>query len=473
MQYTTPADFPADFLWGASTSAYQVEGGWDADGKGPSIVDRRTHFPEGTTDYKVASDHYHHFESDIALFAQLGLKAYRFSIAWTRIQPDGTGAVNRPGVDFYHRLIDALIAHGIEPIATMYHFDLPAALDERGGWSNRSTIDAFVEYARILFTEYGSKVKYWLTINEQNMMVLHGDAVGTTGASGAEAGKKGIYQQNHHMFLAGARASALLHELVPEAKIGPAPNIVSIYPATSAPEDVIAADDWDAVRNLMYLDVAVHGRYHPLAWRYLTERGWQPDFAEGDEQVLAAGKPDIIAFNYYATQTVGASRGDASDLAARKGDQQIVRGEIGLYRAVKNENLPTNAFGWEIDPVGLRTTLRRLRDRYQLPLVITENGIGGYDKVEDGAVHDEYRIDYYRRHIEQLQLAISDGVDLFGYCPWSAIDVISTHSGASKRYGFIYVDREEFDLKDLARIKKDSFDWYRTVIDSNGSDLGR
>lgn len=470
MQHRQLKPFPSDFLWGASTSAYQVEGGWDADGKGPSVVDARTHFPEGTTDYKVASDHYHRYLEDVELFAELGLKAYRFSIAWPRIQPKGTGPVNQPGVDFYHRLIDALLARGIEPIVTMYHFDLPQALDEQGGWSNPATVDAFAEYARILFTEYGQKVKYWLTINEQNMMILHGDAVGTTGKAGG-SGKKGLYQQNHHMFLAQARAMALCHELLPEAKIGPAPNVVSVYPATCAPEDVVAADDWDAVRNLLYLDLAVRGSYHPLAWAYLVERGWEPEIAEGDLQVLASGKPDFIAFNYYSTQTVGASRGDASDLQARKGDQQIVRGEVGLYRAEKNPHLQTNAFGWEIDPVGFRTTLRRTWDRYRLPLIITENGIGAFDKLEDGRVHDHYRIDYYRRHIEQIQLAISDGVDVFGYCPWAAIDLISTHQGCSKRYGFIYVNRDEFDLLDLARIKKDSFDWYRRVIDTNGSRL--
>lgn len=470
MKYTNLEPFPADFLWGASTSAYQVEGGWDADGKGPSVIDARTHFPEGTTDFTVASDHYHRFAEDVALFAELGLKAYRFSIAWTRIQPTGTGEVNQAGVDFYHRLIDALLEHDIEPIVTVYHFDLPHALDEQGGWNSRATIDAFADYCRILFTEYGAKVRYWLTINEQNMMILHGDAVGTTGRSGG-SGKKALYQQNHHMFLAQARATALCHELAPQAKIGPAPNIVSIYPASSAPEDVIAADDWDAVRHLLYLDLAVRGTYHPLAWAYFVERGLEPEIAEGDLEILAAGTPDFIAFNYYATQTVGASRGDSSDLAARKGDQQIVRGEIGLYRAEKNPNLPTNAFGWEIDPVGLRTTLRRLWDRYRLPLIITENGIGAFEKLEDGQVHDDYRIDYYRRHIEQLRLAVNDGIDVFGYCPWTAIDVISTHSGCSKRYGFIYVNREEFDLLDLARIKKDSFGWYQKVIASNGADL--
>lgn len=470
MQFQHLRPFPDAFLWGASTSAYQVEGAWDEDGKGPSVVDLHIHRPDGVTDFTVAADHYHRYREDVALFAELGLRAYRFSIAWTRIVPDGDGEVNTAGVAFYHRLIDELLARGIEPIVTLYHFDLPAALDDRGGWSNRQTIDAFARYARILFEEYGSKVTRWLTINEQNMMVLYGKAIGTTGRSG-DADRKTIYQQNHHMFLAGARAMALCHQMLPAAKIGPAPNIVSVYPASPAPQDVIAADDWDAIRNLMYLDVAVRGTYHPVAWAYLVERGIAPDIADGDLEVLAAGRPDFIAFNYYSTQTVGASTGDASDLQHRGEDQQIVRGELGLYRAAKNAHLPTNEFGWEIDPVGLRTTLRRLWDRYRLPLIITENGSGAFDELVDGRVHDPYRVDYLRRHIEQIQLAINDGVDVFGYCPWSAIDLVSTHQGISKRYGFIHVDRTETDLKNLSRSKKDSFHWHHEVIATNGADL--
>ncbi len=280
MDYAQLKPFPTDFFWGASTSAYQVEGGWDADGKGLSVIDVNTKAPPGTTDFKVAADHYHRYAEDVALFAELGLKAYRFSIAWTRIIPDGDGELNPAGVAFYHALIDELLDKGIEPIITMYHFDLPAALDAKGGWGSRATVDAFVRYARVLFEEYGPKVTYWLTINEQNMMILHGDALGTRGKAG-ESGKKVVYQQNHHMFLAQARAMTLCHELLPEAKIGPAPNIVSVYPESCAPADVIAADDWDAVRNLLYLDLAVHGRYHPLAWAYLAERGWEPEIAEG------------------------------------------------------------------------------------------------------------------------------------------------------------------------------------------------
>ncbi len=470
MKYSTPAKFPADFFWAAATSAHQVEGAWNEGGKGVSVLDVSTHRPEGTAGFDTASDHYHRYAEDIALFAELGLKAYRFSIAWTRIIPDGDGDVNPEGVAFYHRLIDELIKHGIEPLVTMYHFDLPDALDEKGGWNNRHTIDAFERYAEVLFTEYGDKVKYWLTINEQNMMILHGVAVGSLGRSGGD--KKVMYQQNHHMALAQARAMALCHRVLPEAKIGPAPNIVSVYPESCNPADVIAADDHDAVRNLLYLDLAVRGTCHPVAWAYLVEKGYEPEILDGDLEILAAGKPDFLGFNYYNTQTVAAPRGDGTDVQARAGDQQVVKGEEGVYRPADNTHLPVNSFGWGIDPQGLRTTLRRIWDRYRLPLVITENGLGAIDELVDGRVHDDYRIDFLRQHIDQIGLAIQDGVDVFGYCPWTAIDLVSTHQGFKKRYGFIYVNRGEEDLRDMARIKKDSFFWYQNVINTNGADLG-
>ncbi len=470
MRYREPKPFPENFLWGASTSAYQVEGAWNEDGKGPSVIDARTKYPLDTTDYKVTSDHYHRYAGDVALFAELGLKAYRFSIAWSRVIPDGDGAINAKGLDFYHKLIDELLGKGITPIATMYHFDLPQALQDRGGWSERATADAFVRYARVLFEEFGSKVPFWLTINEQNMMILHGAAIGTLDES-VEHSQKDLYQQSHHMLVAQAQAFAACHELAPDARIGPAPNIAYVYPATSKPEDVLAAADFNAIRNWLYLDVAAHGRYNPTAWAFMVEREIVPTFGQLDEGVLKAGHPDFIAFNYYATCTVAAPLGDGTDVGAIEGgDQQMTMGEEGVFRAVANPFLRKNEFGWEIDPVGFRTTLRELWDRYHLPLLVTENGLGAFDTLEsDGTVHDGYRIEYLAQHIEQMQWAITDGVEVLGYCPWSAIDLVSTHQGSSKRYGFIYVDREELNLKNLARIRKDSFFWYKRLIERNGS----
>ncbi len=468
MQHKELKPFPEGFLWSASTSAYQVEGAWDLDGKGPSVIDARGTYPEGTTDFKVASDHYHRFAEDVALFAELGLKAYRFSIAWTRIIPDGDGAVNQAGVDFYHRLIDALLAAGIEPIVTMYHFDLPAALDAKGGWTDRATVGAFARFAEVLFREYGSKVTYWLTINEQNMMVLHGEAIGTVKPG---MPKSAVYQANHHMMLAQALANQLCHKLVPGGKIGPAPNISAVYPASCHPLDVLAADDVNAIRNWLYLDMGVHGYYNSTAWAYLEAQGAAPEIAEGDLDILAADRPDFIAFNYYSTMTVARPGSEDVDRRAGEADQQLDPGEPGVYAGAANPHLPRTEFGWEIDPIGFRTTFRAIWDRYRLPLLVTENGLGAFDKLEDGQVHDSYRIDYLRDHIEQIQLAVTDGVEVLGYSPWSAIDLVSTHQGSSKRYGFIYVDREEFDLKQLTRYKKDSFAWYAKVIASNGADL--
>ncbi|NSB12589.1 glycoside hydrolase family 1 protein [Clostridium beijerinckii] len=463
-------DFPKNFLWGASTSAYQVEGAYNEDGKGLSVQDTKEPFP-GTPDFKVSSDHYHHYKEDVALFAEMGFKTYRFSIAWTRIIPNGVGDVNPKGIEFYNNLINELLSHGIEPLVTMYHFDLPDALQREGGWSNRKTADAFVNYAKVLFENFGDRVKYWLTINEQNMMILHGGAIGTVN-DGVENIEKELYKQNHHMMLAQAQTMKLCHSMCPKAKIGPAPNISSIYPASSRPEDILAASNQSSIRNWLYLDMAVHGRYNPIAWSYMVEKGIEPTIEDGDMEILKGGNPDFIAFNYYCTGTAEESKIEDKEVSTQGGDQQIAVGDLGVYKGASNPNLEKTQFGWEIDPIGFRNTLREVYERYNLPIIITENGLGAYDDVEENdTINDDYRIDYLRKHIEQARLAITDGVDLIGYCPWSAIDLISTHQGFKKRYGFIYVNRDEFDLKDLRRIRKKSFFWYKKVIETNGEEI--
>ena len=353
----------------------------------------------------------------------------------------------------------------------MFHFDMPAALDERGSWGNRDSIDWFLNFAKVMFENFGDRVKYWLTINEQNMLTLVGPVIGTLMIpEGCTNVLKETYQQNHHMLVAQAKAMALCHEMLPGAKIGPAPNISLVYPASCKPEDVLAAQNYNAIRNWLYLDMAVYGVYNNLVWAYLEENDACPEFGEGDEEALKSGHPDFIGFNYYNTATVEAS--DGTEKLDPGADQQTARGEKGVYRGYKNPNLPTTEFGWEIDPMGFRATIREMYSRYRLPMIVTENGLGAYDTLtEDGKVHDQYRIEYLRKHIEQIHLAISDGAEMMGYCPWSAIDLISTHEGMVKRYGFIYVDRDEFDLKTLDRYRKDSFYWYKKVIASNGEDL--
>lgn len=461
--------FPENFLWGASTSAYQVEGASLEDGKGPSCQDVKE-VPAGTSDLKVCADEYHHYKEDIALFAEMGFKVYRFSISWSRMIPQGTGEVNPKGIAYYNNLINECLKYNIVPLVTMFHFDMPAALDERGSWSNPDSVDWFVNFAKVMFENFGDRVKYWLTINEQNMLTLVGPVIGTLHIpAGTTNVLKETYQQNHHMLVAQAKAMALCHKMIPDAKIGPAPNISLVYAASCKPEDVLASQNFNAIRNWLYLDMAVYGRYNNLVWSYLEENDATPEFTPGDEEALANGHPDFIGFNYYSTATVAYSDGSE---ALKDGDQQSAGGIPGVYKTVKNPNLPRTEFNWEIDPIGFRNTLREVYSRYHLPIIITENGLGAYDTLgEDGKIHDTYRINYLRAHIEQMRLAITDGVEMMGYCPWSAIDLISTHEGMRKRYGFVYVDRDEFDLKTMKRYRKDSFYWYKKVIASNGEDL--
>ncbi len=450
--------FPSDFFWGASSSAYQIEGASRADGKGPSVQDTKA-IPEGTPDFTVCSGHYGRYAEDVLLFAELGLKAYRFSIAWTRIIPQGTGEVNQAGIDFYDNLINELRGQGIEPIVTIYHFDLPAALEAKGGWASRETIEAFVRFSRICFERFGDRVTYWQTINEQNVMTLVADHV-----VGGSREDYPIYQANHHMFVAQSQAMALLHELRPECKIGPAPNISVTIPASSDPKDVLAARYWDAVRNWLYLDAAVYGEYNTLALDFITRSGHSLDVTDEDLAIMKNGKPDFIAFNYYNTDTVAYVEGKT--LVDEDGNIH------GPGEPADNPHLARTRFsGWWIDPVGFRTTLQEIHSRYRLPLIVTENGLGEQDELVNGEVNDDYRIDYLRDHITQMKAAIDSGVPVFGYNPWSVMDLISTHEGFLKRYGFIYVNRTNDDELDLARIKKKSFGWYRKVIDSNGADL--
>ena len=464
-------DFPADFLWGASTSAYQVEGASLEDGKGPSVQDIKV-IPEGTPDFKVASDQYHHYKEDIKLMAEMGFKTYRFSFFCFLLIPEGTGAVNPKGIEYYNNLIDECLKYNIQPLVTMYHFDLPAAIQAKGGWGNRDTIDAFVNFAKVMFENFGDRAKLWLTINEQNMLTLAGPVIGTFDPTGVENVTKELYQQNHYMMVAQAKAMALCHEMVPGGKIGPAPNISCVYPASCNPADITAAETFSAIRNWFYFDMATAGVYNHQVWSYLEAHDALPEIQPGDMEILASGHPDFLAFNYYSTATVAAFPEDEAFDPNAPVDQQKNGGEPGYFKPVPNKNLLKTEWGWEIDPIGFRNTLNQVYSRYRLPIIITENGLGAHDKLEeDGTIRDDYRIEYLQRHIEQMQLAIDDGVQMMGYCPWSAVDLISTHEGFDKRYGFIYVNRGNFDLKDLRRIPKKSFYWYKKVIATNGKDL--
>ncbi|EGO9123485.1 glycoside hydrolase family 1 protein [Enterococcus faecalis] len=467
--------FPQDFLWGSASAAYQVEGAWNEDGKGASVWDEFVRLPGKTfkeTTGDLAVDHYHRFKEDVALMKQQGLKAYRFSIAWTRILPEGRGRVNQAGLKFYSDLIDELLAAGIEPMVTLYHWDLPAVLQkEYGGWESRKIIDDFVAYAKILFDAFRGKVRYWISLNEQNVFTSLGYqlAVHPPGVTD----NKRMYEANHIANLANAAVINAFHELEMPGKIGPSFAYTPVYAVDAHPANVLAAENAEDLLSHFWLDVYLWGEYPIAALNYLQEQGVAPTIKEGDLALLRSAKPDFLGINYYRTDTVAANPLDGVGIGkmnttGEKGSE-TESGVLGLFKKVNNPYVERTNWDWAIDPQGLRIALRRLASRYQVPILITENGLGEYDTLtEDKQIHDTYRIDYLRSHIQAIQEAITDGVSVIGYCTWSYTDLLSWLNGYQKRYGFVYVDQDETQKGSLERIPKDSYYWYQKVIETNG-----
>ncbi len=478
MEHEKLEEFPQDFLWGSASAAYQVEGAWDQDGKGESIWDRFVTIPGKTfkgSSGAVAVDHYNRYKEDIQLMAEQGLKAYRFSVAWTRIIPDGNGEVNEAGLQFYEDLIDELIANKIEPILTMYHWDLPQALqDEYLGWEGHQIVDDFTRYAEILFERFNGKVNYWITLNEQNNFITHGYLSATHPPNVKDP--KRMWQANHHASLANAQVINKFRELNIEGKIGPTFEYRPSYSVDAKPENQLAADIREELNTNMWLDVYTFGRYPKLAWNYLEKEGIAPEISEGDLEILKAGKPDFLGLNYFQSVAVEHNSVDGVGLGienhtGKKGSFEE-SGIPGLYKEVIDPSIEYTNWDYTIDPVGLRIALRRLYSRYNLPILITGNGLGEYDRLERGdRIRDEYRIDFIRNHILALQAALTDGIEVLGYCTWSYTDLFSWLNGYQKRYGFIYIDRDETDEKELTRHKKNSYYWYKQVIATNGTDL--
>lgn len=471
--------FRNDFLWGSASAAYQVEGAWNKDGKGPSIWDIYTKKP-GTT-YKdtngdIAVDHYNRYKEDVALMAEMGLKAYRFSISWSRIYPNGRGEINEDGLKFYENLIDELIENNIKPIITIYHWDLPQHLqDLYGGWESREIIDDFNDYCVTLYKRFGHKVKHWVTLNEQNVFIGLGYMTALH-PPGVKDNKR-MLQANHIANLANAKAIQSFRTYVPNGMVGPSFAYGPTYPYSCKPEDILASENAEDMNSNWWLDVYCKGTYPSFALKYYEKLGIAPIIEDGDLELLEKGKPDFIGVNYYRTSTVavneldGVGATDGMNTTGKKGTSKE-SGIPGVYKTVKNPNLEATNWDWEIDPMGLRTGLRRLTSRYGLPILITENGLGEFDTLEENeVVNDDYRIHYLKSHIKACREAVTDGVELLGYCTWSFTDLLSWLNGYQKRYGFVYVDREEDDLKELKRIKKNSFYWYKDVIKSNGENL--
>lgn len=487
-KHTESLSFPQGFLWGGATAANQLEGAYDADGKGLSTSDMAPFVPyelRGGKDFtfdvdsiqleeylsgnsgvyfpkRNGVDFYNHYKEDIALFAEMGFKVLRLSIAWTRIFPTGEETVpNEAGLAFYDKVFDELLKHGIEPLVTISHYEMPVELSRKyNGWENRIMIDLYLKFASTLFDRYKDKVKYWITFNEMNMILTSLYTGGGILEDRIQGTKEQVaYQATHHQFVASALAVKIGKEKIPGAQIGCMICRLETYAASSKPEDVLQTLKEDQM-NLFYPEVQARGEYPSYMQRYFKENGIELVKEPGDDQILKDNTVDFIAFSYYMTYIGKYDPDDNSNSGM-------------LVSQIKNPHLQVTEWGWPIDPIGLRIALNRLYDRYRMPLFIVENGLGARDVVEeDGSIHDSYRIDYLQKHIEQMREAIQDGVELMGFTSWGPIDIIScSTSEMEKRYGFIYVDQDNSGKGTLNRSRKDSFYWYKKVIESNGAEL--
>lgn len=490
-------NFPKDFLWGGATAANQFEGGWNEDGKLDSTADHFTLgsrksprlFTEKIDEKKYfypshqASDFYHHYKEDIALMAEMGFKIYRMSINWTRIFPNGDDKTpNKKGIEFYRNVFKELKKYNIEPLVTISHYEMPYHLAETyDGWYARETIGFYLNYCKVLFTEYKGLVKYWLTFNEINSLILDGNGYFSGGILSSsqknmEAGLVGElddltkdqkhedvvkqYQALHHQLVASALAVKLAHETSSDYQVGCMIAGITQYPYTCKPEDVLLSQQ--ERRNIFYYcpDIQVKGKYPKYAKRYLKENDIQIKMNLEDECILSEGTVDFFTFSYYSTGCVTT-------------DDQIAKTAGNLVFGVANPYLEKSQWGWQIDPIGLRYFLNEIYDRYEIPMMVVENGLGQEDKLEeDLSIHDDYRIQYMKEHIAAMGEAIEDGVELIGYTPWGCIDLVAASTGEmKKRYGFVYVDADDEGDGTFNRYKKDSFYWYKKLIETNGKSL--
>lgn len=467
--------FPKNFLWGGAMAANQCEGAYKEDGKGLSIQDvmprgikgPRTKEPTPDNMKLIGIDFYHRYKEDIRLFAEMGFKVLRLSIAWSRIFPKGDEErPNEAGLKFYDAVFDECHKCGIEPLVTLSHYETPLYLAEHyNGWLDRKMIGFYEHYVRTVFTRYKDKVKYWLTFNEINSILDSPFMSGGINTPKEELAESQLYQAIHHELVASASATKIGHEINPDFKIGCMILSMPIYPLSPDPRDVIAAMEEDH-KNMMFADIHVRGEYPGYMKRYLREHKIEVRFEDGDAEMLK-NTVDFVSLSYYVS------------VCATADPEKNIRGEGNLLGGVPNPTLKASEWGWQIDPCGLRYILNTLWDRYQKPLFIVENGLGAVDHLitgKDGqpTVKDDYRIKYMRDHLQQVEEAIEDGVDVIGYTSWGCIDLVSASTAElKKRYGFIYVDRNDDGTGTLNRYKKKSFYWYKDVIATNGECLCR
>ncbi|MDN6968904.1 glycoside hydrolase family 1 protein [Oenococcus sp. UCMA 17063] len=449
-----------NFFWGNSTSSIQTEGAWDTDGKGKSVYDIQSS-TDNASDWKNAIDEYHRYEEDFDLMQNQGINFYRFQISWSRVNPTGDGKFSERGMAFYSRLIDALLIRGIQPMICLYHFDMPLALAEKyNGFLSRHVIDAFIRYGTEVIKRFSNKVKYWITFNEQNLYHTS-DVFRISGYLKGPRTNDELYQISHHIMLAHAGIANYIHEQT-NCLIGGMLAYAEIYPASPKPEDIQIARKTDEFINRNLLDAFVYGHYSNEVLTYLRNHDINMDWQVVDKKILSKLHSDYIAFSYYRSETI----------SAEQVPQDIIPNYYVDYGIKKNPYLKTSEWGWDIDPLGFQDVLVKIYNEYGIPVFPIENGIGVHEKFAGSEIQDDYRIEYHRSHINAMKNAIKfNGVDVLGYLVWGLIDIPSSSGNMDKRYGMVYVNRDNHDLKDMRRVTKKSYWWFRKVIKTNGEDL--
>ena len=490
------AGFPEGFFWGGATAANQLEGAYNEDGKGLSTADMVPFVPrsesggvntETLTRSQVLDilagnhddayypkrwgvDFYHHYKEDIALFAEMGFKMFRLSINWARIFPRGGDAEpNEAGLAFYDSVFDECAKYGIEPLVTLSHYETPLALAlNYGGWANRELIEIFERYARTVMERYRGKVRYWIPFNEINMMLNLPYTAGGVFIEEHENELETIFQALHYQLVAGARVAAIAREIDPENRVGNMLGMNLFYPKSCRPSDVLEAQYGNRV-NWHFMDAQVRGHYPARFWTYIKKNGLELDITDEDLAAIRENTVDFISFSYYYSNCAGSSDEDERMLAfvPERGTDEY------HPHKVTNPYLMPTEWGFNTDPVGLRVAINETWDRYEKPIIISENGLGALDTVEaDGSIHDPYRIEFLRDHIAQMCACVEEGVEVIGYTSWGPIDIVSAGtSERSKRYGYIYVDADDWGHGTFDRSRKDSFAWYKHVIETNGAEL--
>ncbi|WP_318369218.1 glycoside hydrolase family 1 protein [Enterobacter sp.] len=453
---------PDNFLWGNSVSSMQTEGAWNEGGKGPSVYDIRE-ASEFASDWKVATDSYHRYEEDFDYMQDLGMNCYRFQIAWSRVCPQGDGEFNEEGIAFYDRFINGLIKRGIEPMICLYHFDMPLALAEKyNGFTDRHVMEAFVRYGKKMIDCFGDRVKYWLTFNEQNIYHMP-EAFKVAGYLKGDKTLRELYQISHHVMMCHVLLTHYLHETKPGQQMGGMLAHQLIYPATCKPRDIFCAQQYDEFLNQNLLRVYAGQGYSPAVMAVVAREGFQDIFLDDDLAAIARVKNDFMAFSYYASKTL--------DSDAIPADAPV--NYYLLHGEKDNPFLEATEWNWQIDPLGFRTIITRYYNDWRLPVFPIENGIGVIESWDGvNPIDDEYRIVYHREHLQAMKDAIfEDGAEVIGYLGWGLIDILSSQGDMRKRYGVVYVNRENHDLKDLKRVPKKSYAWFRRTIKSNGNEM--